>query len=127
MTLVVETFGTQGPADTEGLSAALRRLPLNRVRKLAVFGKTEGPATLNDMSRDLAQMATERAIRDIAEPAILEKTWQIFSTGCEGIALPMTAAVADLEDEQPAASLMGRSSLVAGVVGRRTLRHPGHR
>jgi cyanuric acid amidohydrolase len=107
MTLLIETFGTQGPGDTEGLSAALRRLPLNRVRKLAVFGKTEGPATLNDMSRDLAQMATERAIRDVAGPAFLEKTWQIFSTGCEGIASPMTALVVDLGDEQPAASQMG--------------------
>lgn len=101
MTIIIETFGTHGPADTEGLSAALRKLPFDRVRRLAVFGKTEGPATLNDVSRDLAQMATERAIRDAGGSVILEKTWQIFSTGCEGVASPMTALVADIADEQP--------------------------
>jgi cyanuric acid amidohydrolase len=102
MTLIVETFGTQGPADTAEISATLRKLPLDRVRRLVVFGKTEGPATLNDVSRDLAQMATERAIRDFAGPEMLENTWQIFSTGCEGIASPMTALVVDLTDDKPA-------------------------
>jgi cyanuric acid amidohydrolase len=100
MTFLLETFRTQGPGDVAGFSAALRRLPLDRVRRLAVLGKTEGPATLNDASRELAQLAAENEIRAIGGLALLERTWQIFSTGCEGIASPMTALVAELNDDK---------------------------
>ena len=66
------------------------------LRRLFVFGKTAGPATLQDASRPAAQAATDAAIRAAGGAALLERSWRLFSTGCEGIAGPISVAVADL-------------------------------
>jgi cyanuric acid amidohydrolase len=97
MSLVLDVVRPGSPGDASGLAEVLRGLPADRIRRIAAFGKTEGPATLNDYSRDLAQATFEQAVRE-ANPGLLERTWRLFSTGCEGIASPMTAVVADLAD-----------------------------
>jgi cyanuric acid amidohydrolase len=97
MSLVLDVVRPASPGDASGLVKVLRQLPAGRVRRVAAFGKTEGPATLNDYSRDLAQAAFENAVRE-AGPDLLDRTWRLFSTGCEGIASPMTAIVTDIAD-----------------------------
>lgn len=83
------------PGDVRPLEAWLSRLNGRSVAKLVVLGKTEGPATLNDFSRDLAQAATDRAIA-AAGGDLLARSWRLFSTGCEGIATPLTILIAEM-------------------------------
>lgn len=89
-----------GPGDVRELTAWLGRLPLERVSQLVVLGKTEGSATLNDFSRDLALTATDAAIVR-KHPDLLQRTFRIFSTGCEGIASPVTLMMADVKQSAP--------------------------
>jgi cyanuric acid amidohydrolase len=82
------------PGDVRSLKAWLDGLSQSSISKLVVFGKTEGPATLNDFSRDLAQAETDRAIQDAGGEPLLSRSWRLFSTGCEGIASPITIMIA---------------------------------
>jgi cyanuric acid amidohydrolase len=105
MKLLVEVYRPAGPADTAQLSAALARLPVAQIRRLIVLGKTEGPATLNDFSRDLAQSAVDAAIRHTGGEALLARSIRLFSTGCEGIATPILALIVELvSDNAPKAA-----------------------
>jgi cyanuric acid amidohydrolase len=99
MPLAIKVFHPRNPGDTRELREALDRLPADRVRRLAVFGKTEGPATLNDYSRDLAQLAVDAAIHEVGGTALLERTTRLFSTGCVGVASPITVLLADIEGD----------------------------
>lgn len=103
MTIVIDLFHPQGPADTTALLHRLRQLPRDRIRRLAVLGKTEGTATLNDFSRELAQSAVDNGIKEVGGDALLDRTTRFFSTGCEGIASPITVLLADIEDDETAA------------------------
>lgn len=85
-----------GPGDVRELVAWLARLPLEQVSQIVILGKTEGPATLNDFSRDVALTATDAAICDRGED-LLQRTVRIFSTGCEGIASPVTLMMAVMD------------------------------
>ena len=93
--LDIDISSPDGPGDTAPLAAWLDRLPRERIERLAIFGKVEGPATLNDYSRDLAQVATDNVIAK-AGGNLSERTFRMFSTGCEGIATPVTVMVARL-------------------------------
>jgi cyanuric acid amidohydrolase len=95
-----------GPGDVRGLKAWLDRLPKRDVSKLIVFGKTEGPATLNDFSRDVAQAATDAAIGE-ADRDLLTRSWRLFSTGCEGIASPIMIMMAEIAGPGHASSAIG--------------------
>lgn len=99
-----------GPDDVRELTAWLGQLPKGQILQLVILGKTEGPATLNDFSRNLAQAATDAAIRDY-DQNLLQRTVRIFSTGCEGIASPVTLMMAEIA--QPA----GDEEAVGLVVG----------
>jgi cyanuric acid amidohydrolase len=99
MPLAIEVFHPRNPGDTQELREALRLLPKDRIRRLVVFGKTEGPATLNDYSRDLAQLTVDAAIREVGGAALLERSTRLFSTGCEGVASPITVLLADIEGD----------------------------
>lgn len=114
MPVVIEIFHPRHPGDTSGLRAALARLPLDRIRHLAVFGKTEGPATLNDFSRDVAQAATDDALRAVGGQRLVERTTRLFSTGCEGIASPLTVLLAQTGNEADA-DAAPRTGLVFGA------------
>lgn len=107
MSIAIDIFNPRGPADTAGLLDSLRRLPIGRIRRLAVLGKTEGPATLNDYSRDLAQAAVDEAIAQAGGPALLARSTRFFSTGCEGIASPMTFLLAQIESDSAASQDIG--------------------
>lgn len=96
MTLIIEVFRPQGPADTEQMSAALARIPMEQVKRVIVLGKTEGPATLNDFSRDLAQSAVDAVLRNAGGDALLARSIRLFSTGCEGIATPVVMLMVEL-------------------------------
>jgi cyanuric acid amidohydrolase len=101
MTLFIEVFRPEGPADTQEMSAALARLPIEQVKRLVVLGKTEGPATLNDFSRDLAQSAVDAALRKLGGNALLARSICLFSTGCEGIATPVVTLMVELASHSP--------------------------
>ncbi|MCC7427060.1 MAG: ring-opening amidohydrolase [Alphaproteobacteria bacterium] len=87
--------------DSTELEAGLAPFPADRIRRLAVLGKTEGTATLNDFSREVAILAAERAIRRHGGEALLARTTMIFSTGCEGVITPFSYVLAELADDPP--------------------------
>jgi cyanuric acid amidohydrolase len=100
------------PADARPIAEWLEQLPKGAVAKIVVLGKTEGPATLNDFSRDLAQAATDRALSE-AGGHLAARAVRLFSTGCEGIATPLTIMMAEIAapNARPAMS----QGLVVGV------------
>lgn len=101
MPVAIEIIHPNRPSDASTLLDRLRRLPLDRIRRLAVLGKTEGPATLNDFSRELSQSTVDAAIQQAGGSALLGRTTRFFSTGCEGIASPLTVLFADIERDHP--------------------------
>jgi cyanuric acid amidohydrolase len=112
--LDIEICCPSGPGDTGPLAAWLDRLPRDRIERLAIVGKTEGPATLNDYSRDLAQVATDCVIAE-AGGGLSARAFRLFSTGCEGIATPVTAMFARLSDgaQSPRSASVGLAIGVA--------------
>jgi cyanuric acid amidohydrolase len=88
-----------GPGDVRALSAWLGGLAKNEIAKLVILGKTEGSATLNDFSRDVAQAATDSVVAATGSD-LLSRTSRLFSTGCEGIASPVMVMMAELTDAQ---------------------------
>jgi cyanuric acid amidohydrolase len=100
-----------GPGDVRDLKSWLAGLPKQEIAKLIVFGKTEGPATLNDFSRDVAQSATDGAIAELGTD-MLARSWRLFSTGTEGIASPVTIMMAQLKGSSGPS---GAAGLAVGV------------
>lgn len=98
MTVVVDSYATDRPDDVDGLVQFLDRLPVENVRRLALIGKTEGTATINDFSRELALGAAEDSIRVAGGEELLDRSTLIFSTGCEGILSPCVYVLAVLDD-----------------------------
>jgi cyanuric acid amidohydrolase len=94
----IEIGYPEWPGDAAPLAAWLGRLPREAVTRLVLLGKTEGPATLNDYSRDLAQAATARAL-DAAGGDLRSRCFCLFSAGCEGIATPLTIMIARIGGE----------------------------
>ena len=70
---------SNGPAGIEGMF---------------VFGKTTGHADLEDRSRHIAQAETTRLIQEIGGEQLSNRSWSIFSTGCEGVASPILVGMA---------------------------------
>ena len=104
--LDIAIFHPDGPADTGSLRAWLIGLPRERIDKIVLLGKTEGPATLNDYSRELAQSAVDRVLREIT-PEMGDWSFSLFSTGCEGVATPVTIAIADIRQNNSAPAHIG--------------------
>jgi cyanuric acid amidohydrolase len=78
-------FEMAGPDDTRHLREILRQASAHEAKRIAIVGKTEGPATINDFGRALAARAIRDALVDArvaAEPHI------ILSMGSEGIISP---------------------------------------
>lgn len=115
MALEIEVMRPSGPGDAAGLDAFIARTGAARIRHMAVLGKVEGPATLNDFSRELAQNAAEAAITAAGGATLLARSWRIFSTGCEGIASPLTIAIAATDTPSDASDDSQRPGLVLGA------------
>ena len=98
MRVVVEGYATERPNDVEGLKRALDALPIEQVQRLALVAKTEGTATINDFSRELALTAAEGAIRAAGGDDLFNRSTLIFSTGCEGVLSPCVYVLAALDD-----------------------------
>ena len=62
MRTIVDAYPTKNPGDVDGLHKFLKTLPPGKVKRLALIGKTEGTATINDFSRQLAVNAAENTI-----------------------------------------------------------------
>jgi cyanuric acid amidohydrolase len=94
MTVLVQAYDCEGPGDASDLARLLAALPAGRIRRLAVLGKTEGTATLNDFSREVAIAATRAVLGQQAATLV-------FSTGCEGVITPFGYLIAELADDAP--------------------------
>ncbi len=105
MTVLLRHYDMEGPGDARGLAGALAGLPPGRLRRIAVLGKTEGTATLNDFSRDLALAATQGALGG-------REATLIFSTGCEGVITPHGTLIVEMETARDPA---GPARLALGV------------
>jgi cyanuric acid amidohydrolase len=118
MTVLAETYATYGPGDVRGLTEILARLPLDRIERLALLGKTEGTATINDFSRELAVGAAQEALHRAGGQALLDRTTLVFSTGCEGVLTPHVSVIARLKSD---GSTGGPPRLAMGGARSRTL------
>jgi cyanuric acid amidohydrolase len=97
MNVALIPFDTAAPGDGSGVRRALRRLPLRDVLQLAVVAKVEGTATLNDVSRELASERIGAELQRAGSPALLRRSLQILSVGCEGIITPGGWLIASLK------------------------------
>ena len=129
--VALHPFEMNSPGDALSLRRALRRLPLDEVRQLAVVAKVEGTATLNDVSRELASERIRAELDRAGGPALVRRTLEILSVGCEGIITPGGWVLASLKDSsRPRAKPAGvglalghaRSAPIA-MEERATLRH----
>jgi cyanuric acid amidohydrolase len=78
-------FEMAGPDDTRHLREVLHQALAQNAERIAIVGKTEGPATINDFSRALAT----RAIREVlADAGVRAEPHLILSMGSEGIISP---------------------------------------
>ncbi len=100
MQVHVESYATDGPGDVAGLERILSGLPLCDIRRLALVAKTEGTATINDFSRELAWSASTRAIERMGGGDLLDRSSLIFSTGSEGVLSPVVYALAAIDDDR---------------------------
>lgn len=95
MSLRIELAHPASSEDTEALARLLSKVAPESICRLIVVGKTDGPATLEDTSRHRAQSSTDEAILRAGGRPLLDRSWRIFSTGCEGIASPVTLSLAE--------------------------------
>ena len=119
MRVHVEAYPTAGPQDVAGLRSILGRLSGDRIRRLALVGKTEGTATVNDFSRELAMAAAVEAIDAFGGARLVADTTMIFSTGSEGALSPVVFVLAAIEDVGAGAGADAR--LVIGGARTRTM------
>ena len=98
MRVHVDSYATEGPGDVAGLERILSELPRGGIARLALVAKTEGTATINDFSRELALSAAERTIERIGGAELLGASTLIFSTGSEGVLSPVVYVLAAIDD-----------------------------
>ena len=98
MRVHVEAYATEGPGDAAGLERILSALPVARIARLALVAKTEGTATINDFSRELALSAAESVVARIGGRGLLDASTLIFSTGSEGVLSPVVHVLAAIDD-----------------------------
>ena len=91
MTVVVERFDTEGPADTAGLEVALARIGRDRIHKLALFVKVEGEA--GDRLRERAHSAFDI---HLARAGLATRAQLLIAQGCEGVAAPFGYLIAEV-------------------------------
>jgi cyanuric acid amidohydrolase len=85
MAVTLHGFPVEAAGDATGLEAALREINPAAVRQMVILAKIPGPATLNDPSRELAQMVFRAALLRAGGEALHARCHMILSVGCEGI------------------------------------------
>jgi len=94
MKLQIHLTNPESPRDISALNSLLRKVEIAKIQTLVVFGKTDGTATLEDETRKAAQESASAVIERTGGNFLRERSWYIFSTGCEGIATPVCVAIA---------------------------------
>jgi len=84
-----------GAGDVSHLEAWLRTLDLARMKRLAVFAKTEGHHAPNDFSRDLLKLKLAQLFASLGLPE--ERAMSMLTIGCEGVGSPKGFAFAQFE------------------------------
>ena len=87
------------PDDFSGLLDAFRRIDINKIRRIAVIGKTEGSTGRNDFSRHIALSSLDYTLRQVGGSELAGHCVAVFSTGCEGVACPFAYLLLDVADE----------------------------
>jgi len=120
-------FEMSSPGDVLGLRGALRRLPPGKLLQAAVIAKIEGTATLNDVSRQLASERIAAELRRAGGTALLRRSLEILSAGCEGITSPggwLLAALRSSSRPEAFGLALGHArSAPVGMHQRATLHH----
>ncbi|MEO7403943.1 MAG: ring-opening amidohydrolase [Burkholderiales bacterium] len=122
MSVEIACFDTAAPDDVAGLAAAIDRVGVAAIRKLAVFVKVAG--AYDDGSRERARRALETLI---ARSGLADRTQLLLAVGCEGVATPFGYALIECRsDDPPPASRLSigfaRSApLAADALGHATL------
>jgi len=109
MNIAVLPFDMASPGDSSGMRRALRSLAIREVLQLAVLAKVEGPATLNDVSRQLAAACFAAELRRAGGARLERRSLMLLSVGCEGVITPGGWIVACLRGRAG-----GETGLVAG-------------
>ena len=101
MHVILHAFGWERLSSFPALASALSSYPPDAIRNLIILGKTEGTATLNDFSREVATASATHAVRASLGQAVADRSTLLFSTGCEGIASPFGLALVVLDGAAP--------------------------
>jgi cyanuric acid amidohydrolase len=99
VSIVIETFDTDGPADTAGVEAAIDRIGAPRAKRFAIFVKVEGD--YEDGSRERARAALEALI---ARRGLADRTQLLTAVGCEGVSTPFGYLLAEVPDDAGAST-----------------------
>jgi cyanuric acid amidohydrolase len=113
MEMIVDGYATEKPDDVSGLEKILKTLPIDEINQLALVGKSEGTATINDFSRELALRTVKKTIILYGGEKLLNKSTLIFSTGCEGVISPFVYVLASFNQKEEVKK--GPSRLVMGT------------
>jgi len=126
MRVLAIPFDMTSAGDARGFARALakaRRAARGRVRQLAIVAKIEGPATLEDRSRERAGRSLGRVLE---RAALRRQCLEMLSAGCEGIITPCGTLFAACEAPASRASGLvmghGRSAAIP-MRERASLRH----
>jgi cyanuric acid amidohydrolase len=84
-----------GAGDVAQLETWLRGQDLARLKRLAVFAKTEGHHAPNDFSRDLLKLKLAQLFASVGLPE--ERALSMLTIGCEGVGSPKGFAFAQFE------------------------------
>ncbi len=85
MAVSLHAFPVADAGDAAGLAAVLGSLDLAATSQIVILAKVPGPATLNDPSRELAQLVFRTALVRAGGEKVLARCQIILSVGCEGI------------------------------------------
>lgn len=95
MSARVHCFDMAGAGDVSGLETWLRTQDLARIKRLAVFAKTEGHHAPNDFSRDLLKLKLAQLFDGLGLPR--ERAMSMLTIGCEGVGSPKGFAFAQFD------------------------------
>lgn len=97
MSARVHCFDMAGAGDVSGLEAWLRQQDLARMKRLAVFAKTEGHHAPNDFSRDLLKLRLAQLFESLDLPE--RRAMSMLTIGCEGVGSPKGFAFAQFDTD----------------------------
>jgi cyanuric acid amidohydrolase len=108
------------------LAAVLHGIDLAALQQIVIFAKVPGPATLNDPSRELAQMVLRQALLRAGDAAVLARTQMILSVGCEGIGSSGGWLLADDGQSAPSPARLVMRCVQSAIIPGDARGMPGH-